>query len=103
MWKSRYTNTFGLESSGRFRSSRKGKKSNSEKPAKQPQRGLGVAQLEKIRLQSRMKEYVSSLNSSFHNDRSRHDLLFLSLILIISGGRFQSGNDAFIVSIVVII
>ncbi|KAK9269207.1 hypothetical protein L1049_000976 [Liquidambar formosana] len=36
----------GNERSG---SSRKGKKSNSDKP-KQPQRGLGVAQLEKIRL-----------------------------------------------------
>ncbi|XP_019192553.1 PREDICTED: protein SPEAR3-like [Ipomoea nil] len=34
-------------------SSRKSKKSNSEKP-KQPQRGLGVAQLEKIRLHSQM-------------------------------------------------
>lgn len=34
-------------------SSRKGKKSNSDKP-KQPQRGLGVAQLEKIRLHSQM-------------------------------------------------
>ncbi|KAL7589949.1 protein SPEAR3 [Lactuca sativa] len=34
-------------------SSRKGKKSNSDKP-KQPQRGLGVAQLEKIRLHSQL-------------------------------------------------
>ncbi|GMI89468.1 TCP Interactor containing EAR motif protein 2 [Hibiscus trionum] len=34
-------------------SSRKGKKSNSDKP-KQPQRGLGVAQLEKIRLHEQM-------------------------------------------------
>ncbi|XP_070044683.1 protein SPEAR3-like [Nicotiana tomentosiformis] len=34
-------------------SSRKSKKSNSDKP-KQPQRGLGVAQLEKIRLHSQM-------------------------------------------------
>ncbi|OMO58219.1 hypothetical protein COLO4_34805 [Corchorus olitorius] len=34
-------------------SSRKGKKSNSDKP-KQPQRGLGVAQLEKIRLHGQM-------------------------------------------------
>ncbi|KAG6531128.1 hypothetical protein ZIOFF_004900 [Zingiber officinale] len=41
-------------------SSRKGKKnssSSSEKP-KQPQRGLGVAQLEKIRLQDQMKEHM---------------------------------------------
>lgn len=34
-------------------SSRKGKKNGSDKP-KQPQRGLGVAQLEKIRLHSQM-------------------------------------------------
>ncbi|KAE8718804.1 TMEM protein [Hibiscus syriacus] len=34
-------------------SSRKGKKSNSDKP-RQPQRGLGVAQLEKIRLHEQM-------------------------------------------------
>lgn len=34
-------------------SSRKSKKNNSDKP-KQPQRGLGVAQLEKIRLHSQM-------------------------------------------------
>nr|QBL95708.1 SPOROCYTELESS-like EAR-containing protein 3 [Carica papaya] len=43
-------------------SSRKGKKSNSEKP-KQPQRGLGVAQLEKIRLHGQM---ASSYHPSFH-------------------------------------
>lgn len=34
-------------------SSRKGKKNSSDKP-KQPQRGLGVAQLEKIRLHGQM-------------------------------------------------
>ncbi|GKF72842.1 SPEAR3-like protein, partial [Tanacetum coccineum] len=34
-------------------SSRKGKKSNPDKP-KQPQRGLGVAQLEKIRLHNQL-------------------------------------------------
>ncbi|KAI3802905.1 hypothetical protein L1987_31052 [Smallanthus sonchifolius] len=52
-------NYFG-ESGGNDRSSssggsslRKGKKSGSDKP-KQPQRGLGVAQLEKIRLHSQM-------------------------------------------------
>ncbi|KAL4589616.1 hypothetical protein LXL04_002524 [Taraxacum kok-saghyz] len=39
--------------SGISSSSRKGKKSGSDKP-KQPQRGLGVAQLEKIRLHSQM-------------------------------------------------
>ncbi|CAI9285976.1 unnamed protein product [Lactuca saligna] len=40
-------------SAGGSSSSRKGKKSGSDKP-KQPQRGLGVAQLEKIRLHSQM-------------------------------------------------
>jgi hypothetical protein len=43
-------------------SSRKGKKSNSDKP-KQPQRGLGVAQLEKIRLHGQMaSDYHPSLH-----------------------------------------
>lgn len=40
-----------MSSSSSSSSSRKGKKSSSDKP-KQPQRGLGVAQLEKIRLHS---------------------------------------------------
>jgi hypothetical protein len=45
-------------------SSRKGKKSNSDKP-KQPQRGLGVAQLEKIRLHGQMGcNYHPSLHST---------------------------------------
>lgn len=39
--------------SGSSSSSRKGKKNNQDKP-KQPQRGLGVAQLEKIRLHGEM-------------------------------------------------
>lgn len=51
----------GRLGSGRCGSSRKGKKEKS----KQPQRGLGVAQLEQMRLQSQMEEYVSSLNSPF--------------------------------------
>lgn len=42
----------GNERSAKTSSSRKGKK-NSDKP-KQPQRGLGVAQLEKIRLHSQL-------------------------------------------------
>ncbi|CAL5443010.1 hypothetical protein CsSME_00051044 [Camellia sinensis var. sinensis] len=44
---------FGEPNLGNERSSRRGKKSNSDKP-RQPQRGLGVAQLEKIRLHSQM-------------------------------------------------
>ncbi|GJM89718.1 hypothetical protein PR202_ga05931 [Eleusine coracana subsp. coracana] len=45
---------------GRSVNSRKGKRSgnsSSEKP-RQPQRGLGVAQLEKIRIESEMAEYL---------------------------------------------
>ncbi|XP_022731709.1 protein SPEAR3-like [Durio zibethinus] len=48
----------GNERGGSSSSSRKGKKSNPDKP-KQPQRGLGVAQLEKIRLHGQM-------GSSYH-------------------------------------
>ncbi|XP_031110202.1 protein SPEAR3-like [Ipomoea triloba] len=48
-------------------SSRKSKKSNSEKP-KTPQRGLGVAQLEKIRLHSQMGcAYHLPATSLHHN------------------------------------
>jgi len=46
---------------GRSGLSRKGKKSSTEKP-KQPQRGLGVAQLEKIRLHNQMASYLPSLH-----------------------------------------
>ncbi|KAJ8483992.1 hypothetical protein OPV22_016477 [Ensete ventricosum] len=60
---------FGSGSSG---GSRKGRKSSSKSP-KQPQRGLGVAQLEKIRLQSQMNGYVSSLDFSFHSDLNMED------------------------------
>ncbi|WOL08347.1 protein SPEAR1 isoform X2 [Canna indica] len=59
---------------GRFGSSRKGKKGGSEKQ-KQPQRGLGVAQLEKIRLQNEMMAgYLPSLHSPFQADLSKEDL-----------------------------
>ncbi|KAL8120049.1 hypothetical protein AgCh_017252 [Apium graveolens] len=59
----------GGSSSSSSSSSRKGKKkkngnNNSEKP-KQPQRGLGVAQLEKIRLDSQMAAY--NINSDSIN------------------------------------
>ncbi|XP_019267304.1 PREDICTED: protein SPEAR3-like [Nicotiana attenuata] len=49
-------------------SSRKSKKNNSEKQNKQPQRGLGVAQLEKIRLHSEMGCSNYNLPSSLHNN-----------------------------------
>ncbi|ONM39339.1 protein SPEAR3 isoform X2 [Zea mays] len=53
-----------LSSSGRSSGSRRGKRGGggggTDRP-KQPQRGLGVAQLEKIRLQSEMVEYFHPL------------------------------------------
>ncbi|KAF3441900.1 hypothetical protein FNV43_RR15815 [Rhamnella rubrinervis] len=52
-------------------SSRKGKKSNSEKP-KQPQRGLGVAQLEKIRLTGQMC-HPSSLQTPYSTNFNIND------------------------------
>ncbi|XP_017698906.1 protein SPEAR1-like [Phoenix dactylifera] len=52
---------------------RKGKKSSSEKP-KQPQRGLGVAQLEKIRLQNQMAGHLPSLHSPFHSNLRMEDM-----------------------------
>ncbi|XP_010924569.1 protein SPEAR1 [Elaeis guineensis] len=52
---------------------RKGKKSSSQKP-KQPQRGLGVAQLEKIRLQNQMAEYLPSIQSPFHSNLTMEDM-----------------------------
>ncbi|XP_040375741.1 protein SPEAR3-like isoform X2 [Oryza brachyantha] len=65
---SNFGDSMGWGNSGRSSpagSSRKGKRGGggggaADKP-KQPQRGLGVAQLEKIRLQSEMAEYFSPL------------------------------------------
>ncbi|XP_047326179.1 protein SPEAR1-like [Impatiens glandulifera] len=44
-------------------SSRKSRKNNSSEKPKQPQRGLGVAQLEKIRLHGQMAAYNSSVST----------------------------------------
>ncbi|KAL6974429.1 Protein spear1 [Sarracenia purpurea var. burkii] len=61
----------GNERSG---SSRKGKKSNSDKP-KQPQRGLGVAQLEKIRLHNQMGcLYLPSLHAPYPTNLNQEDM-----------------------------
>ena len=63
---SNFGDSMGWSSSGRSSSgSRRGKRGGgsgggADKP-KQPQRGLGVAQLEKIRLQSEMAEYFHPL------------------------------------------
>nr|XP_029119628.1 protein SPEAR1-like [Elaeis guineensis] len=58
---------------GRSGSSRKGKKSDSDKP-KLPRRGLGVAQLEKIRLHNQMMAgYLSSLHPPFQTHLNEED------------------------------
>ncbi|TKW16021.1 hypothetical protein SEVIR_5G272300v4 [Setaria viridis] len=61
---SNFGDSMGWSSSGRSSGSRRGKRGGgsggADKP-KQPQRGLGVAQLEKIRLQSEMAEYFNPL------------------------------------------
>lgn len=62
---SNFGDSMGWSSSGRSSGSRRGKRGGgsgggTDKP-KQPQRGLGVAQLEKIRLQSEMAEYFHPL------------------------------------------
>ncbi|KAG4992093.1 hypothetical protein AAZX31_09G176000 [Glycine max] len=61
-------------------SSRKGKKNNQDKP-KQPQRGLGVAQLEKIRLHGQMAcgGYHPPYPSNFNNEDPRVQTPYLSV------------------------
>ncbi|KAJ8751048.1 hypothetical protein K2173_016229 [Erythroxylum novogranatense] len=54
-------------------SSRKSKKINSDKP-KQPQRGLGVAQLEKIRLHGQMGSYHPSLHGTYPTGFNQEDI-----------------------------
>ncbi|XP_072994437.1 uncharacterized protein [Typha latifolia] len=48
-------------------SSKRGRKSNSDK-LKQPQRGIGVAKLEWIRLQNEIAGFIPPLQSSFHSN-----------------------------------
>lgn len=65
---------------GSFGSTKKGKKGNNStaKSPKQPQRGLGVAQLEKIRLQRQISEYNidPSTQSPFLGNSQKVCLLF---------------------------
>ncbi|KAL0410631.1 UNVERIFIED_CONTAM: protein SPEAR1 [Sesamum latifolium] len=62
----------GLSSSSL--SSRKGKKGSSDKP-KQPQRGLGVAQLEKIRLHSQLGcSYLPPVHNPYASSFSQEDI-----------------------------
>ncbi|KAI4347094.1 hypothetical protein L6164_007943 [Bauhinia variegata] len=74
----------GSGSSSSSSSARKGKKNNSDKP-KQPQRGLGVAQLEKIRLHGQMAcGYPPSVHhppypSNFSNDDPRVQAAYSSI------------------------
>ncbi|XP_073148569.1 protein SPEAR1-like [Henckelia pumila] len=76
------SNYFGSDANGRcvaagmssFSSSRKGKKHGSEKP-KQPQRGLGVAQLEKIRLHGQMEcNYLPTFHNPFAQNFIQEDM-----------------------------
>ncbi|CAJ1936999.1 unnamed protein product [Sphenostylis stenocarpa] len=70
---------FGNERSSAS-SSRKGKKNNNSDKPKQPQRGLGVAQLEKIRLHSQMAcSYHPSLHGSYPSNFTNVNLYFLLL------------------------
>ena len=66
--------------SGSSSSSRKSKKNNSDKP-KQPQRGLGVAQLEKIRLHGQMgcATYHPSLHGPYPTNFNNVIIIYLSL------------------------
>ncbi|KAL0337391.1 UNVERIFIED_CONTAM: protein SPEAR3 [Sesamum calycinum] len=61
-------------SSSSSSSSRKGKKGSSDKP-KQPQRGLGVAQLEKIRLHSQLgSNYLPPVHNPYAPSFSQEDI-----------------------------
>ncbi|XP_068649449.1 protein SPEAR1-like [Aristolochia californica] len=79
--------------SGRSGSSRKGKKSNSDKP-KQPQRGLGVAQLEKIRLRNQMNScYMPSLHGSSHPSFNQEEKVEMALPSSVSSSSYISGSS----------
>ncbi|KAK9059473.1 hypothetical protein SSX86_020175 [Deinandra increscens subsp. villosa] len=70
------------QSSRASSSSRKGKKSSADKP-KQPQRGLGVAQLEKIRLHSQMGFHQTNIQQQVYihlliTQLAKYDALWLS-------------------------
>ena len=71
--------------SGSSSSSRKSKKNNSDKP-KQPQRGLGVAQLEKIRLHGQMgcATYHPSLHGPYPTNFNNVIIIYISLSCLIA-------------------
>ncbi|KAF7813860.1 protein SPEAR3 [Senna tora] len=61
-----YNNINHPSSSSSSSSSRKGKKNNSDQKPKLPQRGLGVAQLEKIRLHGQISSCAAYHHPSLH-------------------------------------
>ncbi|KAK7251554.1 hypothetical protein RIF29_34850 [Crotalaria pallida] len=80
-------------------SSRKGKKNNSDKP-KQPQRGLGVAQLEKIRLHGQMAcggfhpSLHSPYPSNFNNNEDPRMQIAYSSTLPSSSSSFSYSSSS---------
>ncbi|KAB1223576.1 hypothetical protein CJ030_MR2G024133 [Morella rubra] len=75
-------------------SSRKSKKNNSDKP-KQPQRGLGVAQLEKIRLQGQMGcAYHPSLHGPYPNNFNNDDMRAQTVYSSIPSSSFSYSSSA---------
>jgi len=83
--------------SGRSRSSRKGKKSSTDKP-KQPQRGLGIAQLERIRLHDQMASHLPSLHHPpYHASLNKVQLLIEFLCVMIDSIVFIAFKISFFV------
>ncbi|KAE7998710.1 hypothetical protein FH972_003223 [Carpinus fangiana] len=75
-------------------SSRKGKKNNSDKP-KQPQRGLGVAQLEKIRLHGQMGcAYHPSLHGPYPTNFSNEDVRVQTAYSPMSSSSFSYSSSS---------
>ncbi|KAJ9167844.1 hypothetical protein P3X46_019435 [Hevea brasiliensis] len=75
-------------------SSRKGKKSNSDKP-KQPQRGLGVAQLEKIRLHGQMGSgYHPSLHGSYASNFNQEDMIMQTAYSSVPSSSFSYSSSS---------
>ncbi|XAR67027.1 hypothetical protein NMG60_11013439 [Bertholletia excelsa] len=73
-------------------SSRKGKKGSSDKP-KQPQRGLGVAQLEKIRLMG-SNSYLPSLHGPYAPNLPQEDMRMYSSVPAASSSFSYSSSSS---------
>ncbi|KDP33709.1 hypothetical protein JCGZ_07280 [Jatropha curcas] len=75
-------------------SSRKGKKNNSDKP-KQPQRGLGVAQLEKIRLHGQMgTSYHPSLHNPYPSNFNQEDMRMQTAYSSVASSSFSYSSSS---------